>query len=600
MTDTTPENKMDELTTDQVTLNTVSKNLVSICREMGINLKNTAYSPIFNEGLDFSCAVFDAGAEMIGQAEFCPAQIGAMPFIVEWCVEELGKDAFNPGDVVLHNDPYRGGCHIPEHFVMKPAFVNGEIVGYAASIGHMAEIGGKTPGGFAADATEVFQEGYRLPPVKIVEDGEDVESIWKIILNNVRTPRVTYGDLRALVSSVDLGQQRLEELINRYGNEEFTEIIQDIQTYSERRMRAFIESIPDGTYEGMDYMDDDGINDGPFKLHVNVEVRDDEVIADWNGTDDQTDGPINATFGVTSSATWNAILQLYDGEGEMPVNKGSYEPIHVIAPPGTIANVDYPKPEVGGNTETHPRMVDTIYRAMAEPLPDKVAAADGSTCMNFLFGGEHPDTGEPYVNYHLEGMGWGGRPYGDGNDSVIVVNGNCRNTPVEVFETRYPWLTEKYELRQDSGGPGEYRGGLGIERIIEARAPQITVSALFDRMKNAPWGLKGGKEGGKSSITVERSDDDEFRTFVEAFGTDSPSKFADVKITEGDRVRIQSPGGGGYGAPEDRSSVMVQEDVEEGFVSLVAARKQYGIDIAADADVVDVATDGGETTDESR
>lgn len=572
-----PTGTDDDITTDQVTLNTVSKNLVSICREMGINLKNTAYSPIFNEGLDFSCAVFDANAEMIGQAEFCPAQIGAMPFIVEWCVEEMGKDAFEPGDVVLHNDPYRGGCHIPEHFVMKPAFDDGELIGFAASIGHMAEIGGKTPGGFAADATEVFQEGYRLPPVKIVEGGEDVESIWKIILNNVRTPRVTYGDLRALVSSVDLGQRRLEDLVGRYGIDEFDDIVEDVQTYSERRMRSFIESIPNGTYEGSDYMDDDGINDGPFKLHVSMEVRDDEIIADWSGTDDQTDGPINATFGVTSSATWNSLLQLYTGEGDMPVNAGSYAPVHVIAPPGTIANVNYPKPEVGGNTETHPRMVNTVYRAMADALPNNVTAADGSTCMNFLFGGVHPDTEEPYVNYHLEGMGWGGRPFGDGNDSVIVVNGNCRNTPVEVFETRYPWLTESYSLRTDSGGPGEFRGGLGIERVIESWAPQITVSALFDRMKNAPWGLQGGEEGAKSSMEVMKSDSDEWETFVEAFGTNSPSKFADVKISKGDKVRIRSPGGGGYGDPADRDEERVREDVEEGFVSAESAERDYGL-----------------------
>ncbi|WP_129116265.1 hydantoinase B/oxoprolinase family protein [Halegenticoccus tardaugens] len=578
-TDNPDTTSTNDITTDQVTLNTVSKNLVSICREMGINLKNTAYSPIFNEGLDFSCAVFDANAEMIGQAEFCPAQIGAMPFIVEWCVEEMGKDAFEPGDVVLHNDPYRGGCHIPEHFVMKPAFHDGELVGFAASIGHMAEIGGKIPGGFAADATEVFQEGYRLPPVKIVEGGEDVESIWKIILNNVRTPRVTYGDLRALVSSVDLGQERLEDLVSRYGIEEFGGVLDDVQTYSERRMRSFIESIPNGTYEGSDYMDDDGINDGPFKLHVSMEVRDDEIVADWSGTDDQTDGPINATFGVTSSATWNSLLQLYTGEGDMPVNAGSYRPVHVIAPPGTIANVDYPKPEVGGNTETHPRMVNTVYRAMADALPDNVTAADGSTCMNFLFGGVHPDTEEPYVNYHLEGMGWGGRPFGDGNDSVIVVNGNCRNTPVEVFETRYPWLTDSYSLRQDSGGPGEYRGGLGIERVIESWAPQITVSALFDRMKNAPWGLQGGEEGAKSSMEVMKADSDEWKTFVEAFGTDSPSKFADVKISKGDKVRIRSPGGGGYGDPADRDGDLVREDVEEGFVSVEAAEQDYGMTI---------------------
>jgi N-methylhydantoinase B/oxoprolinase/acetone carboxylase alpha subunit len=577
--ESTPDSQIADVTTDQVTLNTVAKNLKSLCREMGINLKNTAYSPIFNEGLDFSCAVFDANADMIGQAEFCPAQIGAMPHIAEWCVQELGKDAFEPGDIVLHNDPYRGGCHIPEHFVMKPVFVDGSLEGFAASIGHMAEIGGKAPGGFAADATEVFQEGYRIPPVKIVEGGEDVESVWKIILSNVRTPRVTYGDLRALVSSVNLGERRLGNLIERYGSAEFGSIIDDIQTYSERRMRAFIETIPNGNYEGVDYLDDDGINDGPFKIMVDIEVRDDEIVADWSGSADQTDGPINATFGVTNSATWNGVLQLYEGDAELPVNKGSYDPIHVIAPPGTIVNVDYPKPEVGGNTETHPRMVNTMYQAMADPLPENVTAADGCTHMNFLFGGEHPDTGDYYVNYHLEGMGGGARPNADGNDSVICVNGNCRNTPVEVFETRYPWLTEKYALSTDSCGAGRHRGGLGIERVIKVVAPQITVSALFDRVKSEPWGLDDGKPGATSKMLIQRAGQDEFETFVEAFQTNSPSKFANVTLRKGDRIKIKSSGGGGYGDPEARPAAEVRRDVEEGFITPEAAAEEYGVDL---------------------
>jgi N-methylhydantoinase B len=562
---------------DPVTLTVLGNAFVNICREMGVTMTRTAFSPIFNEGLDFSCVLFDRRGNMIGQAEFCPAQIAASLFIVRWTLEELGVDAFEPGDVVLHNDPYRGGAHIPEHSVMRGVFHEGELFGFVANVGHLAEIGGKAVGSFAADATEVFQEGLRIPPVKIVKRDENDLELWRLIMANHRTPRGTWGDLNAQIGSLRVAERRVLELLDRYGRAFVEEAANELMDYSERWMRAEIAAIPDGVYEFTERMEDDGVVDRPVTFHVTVNVRGDELVVDWTGTDPQVRGPINATYGVTAGATYNAIFHLTDMG--IPKNSGAYRPIRIIAPPGSAVNVVYPGPSVGGNTETHPKLADMVVAALAPALPERVAAAEGGTACNFLFGGLHPRTGDYYANYHLEGGGWGAKSYDDGNDAIVVKNGNCRNTPVEIFETRYPLRVLEYSLIDDSGGPGRMRGGLGTRRILRVEpGAEVTVNALFDRTKPGfgAYGLDGGQQGAGAAILVKRADDDVFRTFSEVFGTVSPSKFTNIVLTEGDEVLIASPGGGGYGDPRERDRTRMAEDVEQGFVSASAARDIYG------------------------
>jgi N-methylhydantoinase B len=562
---------------DPVTLTVLGNAFVNICREMGVTMTRTAFSPIFNEGLDFSCVLFDRRGNMIGQAEFCPAQIAASLFIVRWTLEELGTDAFEPGDVVLHNDPYRGGAHIPEHSVMRGVFHEGELFGFVANVGHLAEIGGKAVGSFAADATEVFQEGLRIPPVKIVKRDENDLELWRLIMANHRTPRGTWGDLNAQIGSLRVAERRVLELLDRYGRRFVDEAADELMDYSERWMRAEIAAIPDGVYEFMERMEDDGVVDRPVTFHVTVTVRGDELVVDWTGTDPQVRGPINATYGVTAGATYNAIFHLTDMG--IPKNSGAYRPIRIIAPPGSAVNVVYPGPSVGGNTETHPKLADMVVAALAPALPERVAAAEGGTACNFLFGGLHPRTGDYYANYHLEGGGWGAKSYDDGNDAIVVKNGNCRNTPVEIFETRYPLRVLEYSLIDDSGGPGRMRGGLGTRRVLRVEpGAEVTVNALFDRTKPGfgAYGLDGGHKGSGAAILVKRAGDDVFRTFSEVFGTVSPSKFTNIVLSEGDEVLIASPGGGGYGEPRDRDRTRVAEDVEQGFVSASAARDIYG------------------------
>jgi N-methylhydantoinase B/oxoprolinase/acetone carboxylase alpha subunit len=562
---------------DPVTLTVLGNAFVNVCREMGVTMMRTAFSPIFNEGLDFSCVLFDRRGNMIGQAEFCPAQIAASLFIVRWTLEELGIDAFEPGDVVLHNDPYRGGAHIPEHSVIRPVFHEGQLFGFVANVGHLAEIGGKAVGSFAADATEVFQEGLRIPPVKIVKRDENDMELWRLIMANHRTPRNTWGDLNAQIGSLRVAERRMLDLLDRYGREFVEQAADELMDYSERWMRAEIAAIPNGRYEFTERMEDDGVVDEPVVFHVAVTVKDDELVVDWTGTDPQVRGPINATYGVTAGATFNAVFHLTDMG--IPKNSGAYRPIRIIAPPGSAVNVLYPGPSVGGNTETHPKLADMVVAALAPALPDRVSAAEGGTACNFLFGGVHPRTGDYYANYHLEGGGWGAKSYDDGNDAIVVKNGNCRNTPVEIFETRYPLRVLGYSLIPDSGGPGRMRGGLGTRRVLRVEpGAQVTVNALFDRTKPGfgAYGLEGGSKGGPAAIRVKRAGDDQFRTFSEVFGTVSPSKFTNILLTDGDEVLIDSAGGGGFGDPRRRDPGRVAEDVEQGFVSQSAAREIYG------------------------
>lgn len=566
------------LRVDQVTLTVIDNYLATTCREMGLAMMRTAYSPMFNESLDFSCVLFDKHGRMIAQAEFCPSQIGTIKFTVEWMIDELGADVYQPGDVIIMNDPYRGSGHIPEHTLLKAVFHEGEIVAFVANCAHLAEPGAKAPGGLAGDATDIFQEGLRLPPLWLQRQGEDQEDVWKIIFANHRTPKVTYGDLMAMIGSLTVAERRLISLIETYGLDVFHTATDDLIRIAERRMAEEISKIPDGEYSFDDVIEDDGVVEGDYTIRCDVVVDGEAVTCDFTGSSAQAAGPMNATYAVTASAVYNAFMHITDPT--IPRNQGCYRPIDIVAPPGTIVNCEFPAALVGGNTEVSPRITDIIFGALAEALPDRIPASLGGTSCCFLFGGAHPDTGELYSHFHFEGIGWGGRPDKDGNSQIIVINGNCRNTPVEVFESRYPIRVESYRLLEDSGGPGRNRGGLGMERVLTIEADEITVSALFNRMTVDPFGLHGGRPGRNSGIYMRRAGSSEWRTFSEAFGTVSPSKFSNIVLRRGDQVRLVAPGGGGLGDPLERAPERVLADVAEGLVTPAAALDSYGLEVA--------------------
>jgi N-methylhydantoinase B/oxoprolinase/acetone carboxylase alpha subunit len=534
---------------------------------MASTMVRTAYSPIFSESRDFSCMLFDKDLRLVGQAEMNPAIICAGLHTVPHCVEELGAETLHPGDVVVHNDPYRGQCHMPEHLLMKPVFLDGELIGYAANIAHIAEIGGMAPGSFASTATEVFQEGLRLPPVKLMERGEYVKDVWRIVMANHRTPNTTWGDFHAIMGSLTTAEQRLQELVARLGVDAFERIGDALIQHAEEWMRAEIRKLPNGEYRFEDFFEDDGVVAERYYIRSRVEIMEDEIIIDLSESDDQALGPINVTYVATAAAGCTAVLQSI-GARDVPLNQGCFKPIKVIAPPGTVVNPVFPAPSVAGNTEGQPRVISAIQGALAQAIPDRVPAPEGGTACNLLLGGVHPNTGEYYTQYQLDGGGWGGGKGRDGNSAQCIAHGSTiRTTPVEIFESRFPLRTLCYKLRPDSGGVGTWRGGLGIRRVFEVIADEVTVSALFDRMTHGAYGLAGGGTGAPGGVYICLAGETEFSTTVELFGTVSPSKFVNIRLKRGDRILVLSPGGGGYGAPKERAEAAIKRDIDDGFVS---------------------------------
>ena len=549
--------------TEAVTLGIISNAFVNICREMGTAMVRTAYSPIFNESRDFSCALFDRRGQLLAQGEYCPAQLGAIVYTVECLLRELCGRVLAPGDVVIHNDPYRGGCHMPEYLLVKPIYYDGELVAYAAIIAHLAEIGGMVVGSFAATATEVFQEGLRLPPVLLMRGGERVQEVWDIMMANHRTPRHTWGDLHAMLGALNVAEQRFNALCSKFGSPFLTAASAALLDYAERWMRAEIAAIPDGIYEFEDYLEDDGIEAGPVWMRVKVTVAGERFTADYTSSDRQARGPINATRGVTISATYNALYQLADKA--IPRNAGCYRTVEVLTRPGSCLDVAFPAPSVGGNTETQPRIVFLVLGALAGALPERVSASEGCTACNFLIGGQNPKTGEYFAHYHFEASGWGGRAAADGNDVQNHIIGNCRITPIEVFETRFPITVLSYGLLPDSGGAGRFRGGLASRRVMRIDAPEMRASMLMDYTQHGPWPLFGGQPGRPGKVSVRRAGSDRFASFSEAFGTKSASKFADVRLIRGDEVCIESCGGAGYGDPRQRDLELIIRDIADGL-----------------------------------
>ncbi len=558
---------------DPVVLEVVRNYLISTCEEMGLAMLRTSYSTMFNEAKDFSCLLFDASGEMLAMGDFCPAHIGAIVHTVEWAIKEVGPENMDPGDVILHNDPYRGGCHLPEFMTLKPCFHNGEIVAYAANIAHMTDIGGMVPAAFG-DTRNIFQEGLRLPPIKIYKNDQPVEDIFAIITSNVRTPVVSRGDLMAMVGSTYLAERRVLELIEKLGRAKFQALGEEIKDNSEVLMRQAISRMPDGEYSAEGWIEDDGvIADKPYKFVATVVVRGDEILIDYTGSDPQAAGAINQSFGTTASATYATIFHMI--EEDIPKNHGVYRPISLVAPPGTVVNVNYPGSCVGGNSDTYPNTMAVIFAAFSK-MTERSSAADGGTSGLLGFYGSSIDTGEPFVVLHIEGMGCGGREDADGNDAMVTKNGNCLNSPCEVLETRYPVRIEEYRLAPGSPGAGKHRGGYGVERIWRCLAP-LTVSAHLNSLTARPPGLRGGQDAANTALLFNRAGEDEWLTAGEMFGKVSSGKFSNIQLETGDRILLRTPGGAGYGDPLERDPALVEQDVWDELLDIEDAAQDYGV-----------------------
>jgi N-methylhydantoinase B len=548
----------------------VFKNLYqSIAEEMGAALRRTSFSPNIKERRDYSCAVFDAEGQVIAMGDHMPVHLGSMPMSVAAAVEHC---ALEPGDVVMLNDPFRGGTHLPDITLVMPVYlcVDGappRFGGakprhhttpdfYVASRAHHADVGGTYPGSMGP-CREIYQEGFRIPPVKIMRGGKLVADVLALLLNNVRTPEEREGDLGAQIAACQTGAQRLREICTRYGIARANNAAADLLVYSEEMMRAFLRTIPPGCYQAEDFLDDDGVEDKPVRIAVTIQVaaakkfpvearlaasptaskrkqQPATVTIDFTGSDPQVQGAINAVEAITSSACFYVFRCLL--REDVPATSGLMRPIRVIVPLGTVVNAKPPAAVAGGNVETSQRIVDVLLKALAQAIPERIPAAAAGTMNNLTIGGIDPRSGEPFAYYETIAGGMGARATKDGVSGVHTHMTNSLNTPAEALEYAYPIRLWQYSLRSKSGGAGLHTGGDGIVREIEVLA-DAQVTLLADRRSRGPYGLAGGVDGSPGRTLIIRRD---------GSAEEIPGKTS-VRLRSGERVRIESPGGGGWG-----------------------------------------------------
>ncbi|CAA9445705.1 MAG: N-methylhydantoinase B [uncultured Rubrobacteraceae bacterium] len=502
---------------DPVTLSVLASALSGVAEEMGAVLIRGAYSSNIKERRDCSAALFDAEGKMVAQAEHIPVHLGAMPEAVAAVMEKEPE----PGDVFALNDPYSGGTHLPDITLVSSVAIEDEIIGYAVTRAHHSDVGGMRPGSMPSDSREIYQEGIIIPPVRLVRGGEYVEDVLDLLLANVRTPDLRRGDLRAQIAANQLAETRILELIERRGRETVLAAFEEVISYTERRTREAIRDIPDGEYGAEDFMEGDGITDEDIPVRVKVEIQDDEIIIDFSGTADSVPGNINCPLAVTRSACYFALRVLLPED--IPANAGTFAPLTIRAPEGSLVNTQSPSAVVAGNVETSNRIADVVMAAFsgAADLPTQ-----GQGTMNNMIIG-----GPGWTYYETIGGGQGASSKGSGPSGVHVGMSNTLNTPVEAFEMEYPMRVERYELLYESGGAGENRGGDGVVRSVRVLEP-ASLSLLADRRRHPPRGAEGGEPG---AVGENLLNDEEL-----------PPKVS-RELEEGDVVTVKTPGGGGYG-----------------------------------------------------
>jgi len=528
---------------DPVTLEILRNRLEGVAEEMGQVLIRGAYSPNIKERQDCSTALFDAAGRMVAQAEHIPVHLGAMPEAVA-AVRERDPD---PGDAYVLNDPFAGGTHLPDVTVVSTIAPDREIVGYAVTRAHHADVGGGTPGSMPAGATEIYQEGLRIPGVRIVADGEIDEELLSFVLANVRNPGERRADLRAQLAANERGGRRIADLLDEYGRDRLANAFDAVIDYSGERIRAEIAAIPDGTYEARDVLEGDGVTDDDVPIVARVTVDGSEVRVDFAGTADQVAGNMNAPLSVATSAVYFVVRAVTDPE--IQPNQGCYDPITVTAPEGSLLNPTPPAAVVGGNVETSQRVTDVVLAAFAEALPDTVPAQGQGTMNNTIIGSQRGDGDrEGFTYYETVGGGDGAGPETDGMDGVQVGMTNTLNTPIEALEAAYPLTVERYALRSGSGGDGRHRGGLGLERAVTVQTDAV-VSLLTERRRHAPQGAAGGQPGATGENLID--------------GDPVPAKTT-VAVEAGTTVTVRTPGGGGYGDPDERPVSDRERDRRDG------------------------------------
>ncbi|HEY4922623.1 MAG TPA: hydantoinase B/oxoprolinase family protein [Xanthobacteraceae bacterium] len=560
------------MTPDPATFEIVKNSLFKIAEEMRVVLAKTAYSPILKSAGDYSCGVFDAAGEMVAQGPDLPIHLGSMPDAVRAVVKAFAADV-HTGDVFIHNDPYFGGSHLPDVNVVRPAFHDGRLLGYACLRAHWPDVGSATPGSYGA-VTQIYGEGLRMPPLRLVSRGITNTDLERLILANVRTPDERKGDLGAQLAATLRATERLAALAARYGVAELIGYMAQVMDYSERLMRAALMDLPDGEGSFAEFCDGDGIaddaagNDAQFRICLAIRKTGDRLVADFAGTDRQVAGPMNAPLSVTASGVYCGLKMAIDPNNLIPPNSGCWRTIRVHAPKGCVVNAEFPAPVVYANHEISHRVADMVFGALAPFMPEHVMACSQGTSAILILGGVDPRNGRHYVSYETIKGGFGARPTKDGIHAIASGISNTMNTPIEVLEMAFPVRVERYEINPDSGGAGRFRGGCGARRVWRMlEGADATGTLCMERMTAPPFGLLGGAAGAAAVVTL---------TTPDGATRHLPSKGA-FAAPAGAIVDMITPGSGGFGSVDRRDRAAIGRDLLDGYVSAAAAARDYGV-----------------------
>jgi N-methylhydantoinase B len=550
------------MTIDPITLGVLQNGLQQVCNEMDLAFVRSAFSPVIAEALDRSDGIYHlASGELIAQGELgLPVFVGTMQFTVQAVIERVQrlKIALEPGDVFIVNDPYLGGTHLMDVKFVQPFFHAGKPWCWLANTGHWPDTGGMVPGGFSANATEVEQEGLRLPPVKLYKRGVLDDEILSIILSNIRIADQRIGDIKAQAAALATGERRLTALLDRYGAATVEAAIAELKVRAARQMRERIATIPDGVYTGEAFVDSDGVVDEPLKIAMRITKTGQGDAAsltfDMSGSSPPCKGPMNSVIATTKSSIYLAVKHVFP---DVSINAGTFEPLHVVEPEGTFLYAHYPRPVSGCAAEVSQRIAEAVFAALGAAIPDQLFGAPAGTSGNLGVGGFDPKTGRAYVMYVISGGGYGGSPHGDGISNGCSTIGISKTTPIEIMEQLYPVLFEEYSLHEGSGGAGEHRGGFGVNYRIRLRRGDARVSMVMDHGRAGPPGAQGGRAGGVNKVRIVRGGVDYVPPHL--------SKDQDIEIHAGDVIAVSTPGGGGFGSPAARDPAALARDVALGY-----------------------------------
>ncbi|MGR3454083.1 hydantoinase B/oxoprolinase family protein [Pseudooceanicola sp.] len=555
---------------DPITLTVIQSGLQQVCDEMDLSFSRAAFSPVIAEANDRSDGIYAAGdGALIAQgSQGLPVFVGTMQYSTRTLIEMIrdGKAAApKPGDIYIVNDPYLGGTHLMDVRFAMPFYRNGEIFCWLSNTGHWPDTGGAVPGGFSASATAVEQEGLRLPPVRLFKEGTLDPEIYAIICSNIRVADQRIGDVKAQAAALYVGQKRLTRLLDRYGDDTVREAVGELRRRAAEQMRANIALIPPGTYRSTAFIDSDGVVNEPLEIRLAITADGETLSFDFAGSSAPCAGPMNSVLATTLSSVYLAMRHIFP---DVPISAGAFEPLHILRPEGTFLDAQYPRPVSGCAAEVSQRIAEAVFAALVEALPDRVTAAPAGSSGNFALGGEVPEEGRSFVMYQISGGGYGGFAGGDGISNGCSTIGISKAPPVEIMEQQFPVLYHRYALRDGSGGAGRHRGGFGLDYEVELLKGTARASFVMDHGRFGPQGVRGGDDGAVNEVAVTRGG---VTTVPEHF-----SKAQDIPLAAGDRVRVKTPGGGGYGPAAERDPALVAEDVRLGRYTKEEAVRLFG------------------------